>query len=421
MAFAKSVSAPTAAREIAALAKRRGGAIFIQGGPGEPVCLREAWRAEPELADALNIHALMLPGINSFDYTSLTPTTRMSLFLATANLANAIAAGRAALRPIHYTHAYRLIARTSFAVAVVHVAPPDQNGFCSIGLCADAAPAALQSAEFVVGVINRQMPAIAQAPTLPVSRFDLIIECDTPLSELARDGAPDDSKSAAIARFVGDLVRDGDTVQVGIGRLPSAILPALRHHTALRFHGGLLSPAHLHLAEQGVVRDELGALTGGVTLGDRAFYEATREEWRVRMAPIPQTHGADEIAKFERFIAINAALEVDLFGQVNCEWAGTRAIASIGGLGDFVRGARASPGGRSIIMLQAEGKDGASRIVPHLQGKTVTLSRADSDIVVTEFGVADLRDLDITERAAALAAIAAPQHRETILQQWRAL
>lgn len=414
----KSLSPSQAIRAIAEQISGDVRAVFLQGGPGEPVVLRAAWQAEPELAAGIAFTGLMLPGINQFEYSSLHDTASMRLFLATPDFAEAIKAGRAHVAPMPYSRIPSALAQTRFAAVVVQVTPPDGDGFCSLGVCADAAPAAMEAQGLKIGVINHAMPNVRNAPRIALSSFDAIVETQTPLTEFATiKPAPSDALAASVAA----LVPDGASVQIGIGRLPAAILPLLQDKSQLTCFGGLLTPNHLALSKAGCIDDRDGALVGGVALGDAAFYRDLGEDARVQMAPISVTHHHETLAAKPRFTAINACLEIDLFGQVNAEWAGGQWIASVGGLSDFARAAVASREGKSIIMVQAQAASGATRIKAKLDSPTVTLARADADIFVSEFGVADVRTLDVGARAEAIAAIAAPDHREALLRAWRAL
>lgn len=394
---------------------RGGRPIYISGGPGEPVALRDVWQAEPALLNGVSLCALFMPGVNRIDYTSIAPNVTLDAFLATPDLVEPFRARRARVRPMAYSAIPDWLRRHRLSVAIVHVAPPNAQGLYSLGLCADAVVSAMDASDAVVGVVNAAMPAIADAPHIHADRFDILTQGDAPLCTLSSH-AP--TAGDAIAAHIADLVPDGACIQVGVGKLPSAILAALTDKRALRFHGGLLSAAHLMLLHAGCVREVPGALTGGIALGDTAFYDALGRADGVRIAPIAVTHDHAVMREIPHFTAINAALEVDLFGQVNAEWAGARWIASTGGLSDFARGARAAPHGRSIIAISAVGPSGESRIKARLDCPTVTLARADADVIVTEFGVAQIRDLDVEARAYALIAIAAPQHREALRAAW---
>ena len=191
---------------------------------------------------------------------------------------------------------------------------------------------------------------------------------------------------------------------------------ALAGKRRLRVHSGLIAASHVALADAGAIADDAGAITGGMAVGDAAFYARAAREHRLRLAPVTHTHAPFVLAGIDNLVAINAALEIDLFGQINAEFAGDAQISGTGGLVDFIRGARASRGGRAIVMVQAEGR-GASRIVPRLSN-AVTVARADAPIVITEHGVVDLAPLALDTRATAIIALAAPAHRDALAAAW---
>jgi acyl-CoA hydrolase len=222
-----------------------------------------------------------------------------------------------------------------------------------------------------------------------------------------------------IGEHVAKLVRDGDTLQFGIGSVPLALAGALSSHRRLRIHGGMVSSAVRTLWEAGAI-DRNARITTGVVLGDAAM-----RDFAARLAPlwltdVTHTHDVATISAIPRFVAINSAVEVDLFGQVNSERANGVIQAGPGGLPAFAQGALASPGGRLLICLSATArKAGASRIVSTLGDPSLcTLPRFMADAVVTEHGVAELRQLSLDARANALIGIAAPEHRVALSQSW---
>lgn len=409
-----SLTPEAAVRAIAARA--RGGKVFLSAGPAEPLVLHAAWRAEPETASDVTFAGLFIPGVNRFDYAQLHATARVQLFMLSPDWRGGFESGRALLRPQHYSQSFGTLVFEGADVGVFHVSPPDKAGNCSFGVCADAPPSMIERVGWKLGVVNRRMPACPGAPSLPLSAFDAIVETDVPLATL---NTPTPAGAEAIAARVAALVRDGDTIQTGVGKLPVAVTAALGSHRKLKVHSGLLAPPHLALAEAGALVDGAGAIVGGIAAGDAAFYERIVAEKRLRLVAVPETHGAASLAAIPSFVAINAALEIDLFGQINAEQAGGRQISGTGGLMDFVRGARASEGGRAIVMIQAEGK-GASRVVPRLTGPA-TIARTDAPIVVTEHGAVDLAPLDLESRAEAIIALAAPTHRAALQDAWRAM
>jgi acyl-CoA hydrolase len=407
----------TPADAVTALARHAsGGRVFLSAGPAEPVALHDAWRAAPETAAGLSFAGLFIPGVNRLDYAGLHADARMELFMLSPDWRAGLVSGRTRLRPLHYSAAFAALVSEGAAAGVFTVSAPDAQGQCSFGLAADAPPAMLTRTGFKLAVVNHAMPAIPSAPRVALSAFDAVVETDTPLPELA--AAPATATATAIAARVAALVEDGDTIQTGIGKLPLAAVEALAARRDLHIHSGLVAPAHLALADAGALADAPAAIRAGIAVGDAAFYRRLATEQRLSLVSVSETHGADALARINRLVAINAALEVDLFGQVNAEFAGAEQISGVGGLVDFVRGARASRGGRPIVMLQAEGKGGASRILPRLNANAVTISRADAPILVTEFGAVDLAPLDIDARAAALIALAPPAARDDLSRAW---
>ncbi len=400
---------------VAAIAAHaRGGRVFLSAGPAEPVALHDAWARAPGTAAGLSFAGLFIPGVNRLDYTRLHRDTRMELFMLSTDWRDGFTAGRASLRPLHYSDACAALVREGAPVGVFHVSPPDTHGMCSFGVVADAPPLMLDRVGWKIALVNRAMPALAGAPGAPLAAFDAIVEIDHPLAALA-DVAPS-ATADAIAAHVAALVRDGDTIQTGVGKLPSAVTRALASKRNLRVHSGLLTASHLALVDAGAIVDDAGAITCGMAAGDAAFYARVAREPRLRLAPVSHTHAQSVLAGIDNLVAINAALELDLFGQINAEIAGGAQISGTGGLVDFIRGAHAARGGRAIVMLQAEGR-GASRIVPRLQ-HAVTVARADAPIVVTEHGAVDLAPLALEERAAAVIALAAPVHRPALSAAW---
>ena len=325
-------------------------------------------------------------------------------------------AGRLEVVPAHYSALPRLFAERLLPadIGLVQVSPPDPDGCCSMGIGADYAPDAAMHSRTLIAEINHRMPATRGTPGIPLDRFAAAFETDRPLPE-APDRTPDEI-DVAIAGHVAGLVEDGDTIQIGVGALPTAILDGLSGHENLGFHAGMLTDGVLRLVSQGVItgrRKEIdeGLVVTGTAIGSADLY-ARLDEMPVEFRPASYTHSARVLARFSRLVAINSALEVDLTGQVGAEVAGGRYLGGIGGQADF-SGAAARTGARSIIALRS--RAGAeSTIVAALRGVPVTTARADVDVVVTEHGVAHLRGCALSERPGRLAAIAAPEHRDKL-------
>jgi acyl-CoA hydrolase len=267
---------------------------------------------------------------------------------------------------------------------------------------------------------NPRMPRTQGSFRVHVSELDAFVEADAPLNEFIE--SPSGDVEARIGQHVAALVRDGDTLQFGIGSVPLALAGALSAHRALRFHGGLASSALQTLWEAGAM-DPDAQITTGVVLGDTSFHDFVSRLSHLRLVDVTKTHDPAIVAAIPRFVAINSAAEVDLFGQVNGERVSGMIQAGSGGLPAFAQGALASPGGRLLICLGATARKGTvSRIVPALGDQSLcTLPRYLADAVVTEHGVAEIRDLSLDARAEALIRIAAPEHRAGLQDAWSAI
>ncbi len=408
---------PSLTEAAALLAERgRGGRVFIPAGPVEPLSLAEAFRESPGLADDLSFCGLFIPGLNRLDWASLSPKARAEVFLPSPDFAATIATGQTRVIACHYSAAWRFFQTAPFKAAVFHVAAPDGDGFCSLSLSADASPAFFDRTVFKLGLINPSLPVVKGAPRLHLSALDAWVEGDASPAELSTPAPSGDVDG--LVHHVTSLIEDGATLQAGIGKLPGAIMAGLTGRRGLSIHSGLIGDWVLALMEAGALADQAGSLKAGVILGSHALQTRMAGEARLKLIPIGETHGATQLGAIERFTSLNAALEVDVFGQINCEFAGSRTLAGVGGAVDFLRGARLSPGGKPIVMVQSVGKQGESRIVPRLTTPSVSIARCDAPILVTEHGAIDLEPLDTEARAQAIISLAAPQHRGDLVAAW---
>ena len=250
------------------------------------------------------------------------------------------------------------------------------------------------------------------------AQIDVLIEND--VSAPALMPAIIDDAAQEIGRLVARLIRDGDCLQTGIGAIPAAILNQLTDKNDLGMHGGLIDDGGMRLIQQGTLNGARKAIdTGrhitGMALGSDDLMQWLASEHNVVFRGANHTHEVSVIRQLEGFVSVNSAVEVDLFGQVNAEMAGGRQISGTGGSVDFMRAAKASKGGRSIVAMNATARGGSvSRIVPKVE--IVTALRTDVDTVVTEYGVAQIKDLPNAARAEAMIEIAAPQFRDQLRQ-----
>lgn len=324
--------------------------------------------------------------------------------------------GRLEVVPVHYSGLPRPFAEGLLPrdVGLLQVSPPGPDGLCSVGIGADYAADALRHTPTLIAEINHRMPLTRGTPGILVERFAATIETDRPLAA-APEREPD-AVDTAIAGHVADLVSDGDTVQIGVGPLPTAILDGLAGHRDLGFHAGMATDAVLRLVEKGAItgaRKEIdaGVVVTGTAIGSTALYEGL-DRMPVEFRPASYTHNPRVLSNLRTLVSINSAIEVDLTGQVGAEVRRGRHIGGIGGQADF-SGAAARTGSRSIIALRSRSGD-ESTIVPALRGGIVTTARADVDVVVTEYGAAHLRGATPDQAAHRLIAIAAPESRDDL-------
>lgn len=405
---------PLLAPAEAARLLRPGQRALIAGCGAEPAAVLRAVAAEPALWQGVHLTGAWIPGVNETAYGALGRGTVAETIFATAALR-----GDPRLRhlPLHYTQFWDWLARPGVVdVVYARVPPMAADGSFGLGIASDFSMAAVGAGARLVGLISPAMPDLPGTPRLPAARFAALVADDTPL--ITYDAGPVDAATHAIAQNVLSLLRPGDTIQLGLGKVQAAVLGALTT-SGLRdmgFHAGMISAPILPALRAGIFGR---GVTSGVALGDAAFYAALMQH-PVNWSTVEETHSLSRLAAIPDFVSINSILEIDLGGQANAETLGGRQISGQGGLVDFLRGARASAGGRAILALSSTAAQGrVSRIVPRLAaGATVTVPRAEADIVVTEHGIARLSDLSLAERAAAMIALAAPQHRDTLAQSF---
>ena len=388
--------------------------IFVAGASNEPTGLLEALR-EAALPEGLHFIQFPLAGFNQTDFTAWHPSHQMTTPFMAPHLRDAdperlhfLPMGMRAL------HDYL---EQGIDVALIQVAR-DRQGQLRLGPNADFAGAALASAQFVLAECNAAFAAPAGCPPVDEARLDVVLHTERPLFEMPAPRI--DETATAIGRQVAALIRDGDCIQTGIGAIPAAILDSLKEKNDLGMHGGLLDDGGMALIRAGIVTGankpiDRGRHVTGMALGSSALIDWLADAPDVVFKGADHTHEASVIRQLPGFVSVNSAVEVDLMGQVNAEVVGGRQISGTGGSVDFMRAAKFSPGGRSIIAMTATARRGkASRIVPRVD--VVTALRTDVDIVVTEYGAAQLKNLPLAARAEALIAIAAPQFRDELQQ-----
>ncbi len=306
-------------------------------------------------------------------------------------------------------------------VAMITVSPPDNNGYCSLGISVDYTKKAVETAKTVIAEVNPHMPRTLGNSFVHVDDIDHFIEVDTPIHELKAVELTDVEKN--IGRHVVELIEDGCCLQLGIGGIPDAVLMFLTDFKDLGIHSEMVSDGVKHLVEKGVITGRKKTIHKGkivVTflMGSRSFYDWVHDNPIIEMHTVDYTNNPHVVAQNRKMVSINSALEVDLLGQVCADTLGARQFSGVGGQLDFVRGAGMAEGGKAVIALPSVAKGGVSRIVPTLkQGAAVTTSRNDVDYVVTDQGVAALKGRTVRERMRALINVAIPAAREELARQ----
>jgi acyl-CoA hydrolase len=393
---------------------RSGDLVVCGQATAEPRTLTEALVAQ---ADRLPSFRMLVGPLFSETFSSERAARMLFQSYGVIGSARALArAGRLDVIPSNYSDfcADFALGRRRADVVLVQLAQ-SSSGRLSASLSNDYVIDAARHARLVIAEINADAPWTYGAELPDDVPIHLRVVARHAPVELPSTGLDDISRR--IAAHAASLIDDGSTLQFGVGRIPDAILSSLSHARNLGIHSGLINDAVVDLIEQGVVTNASKGIDAGVTvtnqvIGTRRLYRFVHENKAVSVRPASYTHHQGVLARINRLVAINSALQVGLDGSVNAETLNGIVVGAIGGQLDFVRGANASVGGRAIIALPARAGDGASRIVVRVE--TVTTPRADIDAVVTEWGIAELRGCTLEERARRMIEIAAPEHREAL-------
>ena len=307
-------------------------------------------------------------------------------------------------------------------VAFLQLSEPDENGVCSYGVSVDYTQPAAEAAKLVIAQINKNMP-YTYGNGINLKDIDYIVEKDEPLIELQPPKIGETEHK--IGEYVASLIHDGDTLQLGIGAIPDAVLSFLGDKKDLGIHSEMFSDGVVDLARKGVITNKKKTIDQGkfvscFLMGTKKLYDFVNNNPDVLMERVDYTNDPFVVAKIDDIISINSAMQVDLMGQVNAEMIGYKQFSGVGGQVDFVRGASRAKGGKAIIAMPSTAGHGKiSKIVPLLdEGAAVTTSRNDVDYIITEFGIAPLKGRTLRQRAIALIKIAHPDFREGLIAEF---
>jgi acyl-CoA hydrolase/RimJ/RimL family protein N-acetyltransferase len=416
----KIVSAAEAVRRI-----RPGDRVFVGSACGEPQELVRAMAAASDsFADTEVLHVLTL-GVAPYAQAKYIGSFRPNAFFIGNAVREAVNAARADYTPIFLSQVPQLFTsrRLGIDVALIMISPPDDYGNCSLGVSVDITKSAAESAKVIIAQVNEHMPRAHGDCFLNVNQIDCLVEYHEPLLEWPGAGEVDET-STRIAQHLARLIPDGATLQLGIGRIPDAVLSQLTDKNDLGIHTEMFSDGVLKLAKSGNITGKnktlnTGKIVGSFAAGSHELFEYMHDNPQIEMHPSEYTNHPVVISGHDNMCAINAALEVDLTGQVVADSLGQFLYSGIGGHADFIRGAALARNGKPIIAIPstAETPDGVhSRIVATLQeGAGVITTRGDTHYIVTEYGVAYLHGKTMRERAMSLISIAHPDFRADLL------
>jgi acyl-CoA hydrolase len=401
--------------------------VYISGNAATPYVLMKALAARKDELEDVELSHVLLLGEDPLSKPEMEGHFRHnSLFVGPADR-KAINEGRADYIPIFLHQIPDLFYSDLMPldVAMLHLSPPDEHGFMSLGVEVLASKAAAEKAKVVIAQVNDRMPRVLGDSFIHVSRVHKVVEISEPLPELEK--SPPSEVERKIGKYIADLITDGCTLQLGIGGIPDAVLASLGGRRDLGIHTEMISDGAMEAIEAGIITGARKTFHPNKVvltfiLGTRRLYEFADNNPILEAHPTDYTNHPFNVARNDNMIAINSAIEVDITGQVCSDSIGTYIYSGFGGQVDFIRGAAHSKGGKPIIALPSAAKEGEmSRIVPFLKkGAGVVTTRGDVRYVVTEYGVANLHGKNLKERTIALINIAHPRFRPDLIKEAKA-
>ncbi len=392
---------------------------------------------------ALVEHALSLTDVEIVQVLTIGPADyvgpameghlRVNTMFVSANVRKTVQEGRADFTPILLSEFPLLFKHglMSLDVALIQVSPPDEHGFCSLGVEVGPTKTPAETAKIIIAEVNEQMPRTLGDSFIHVSRINYIVPVDYPIPELAMGEGGESETIEKIAAHIAGLIPDGATMQLGIGAIPDAVLKYLYDKKDLGIHTELFSDGVIDLVNAGVLTNarkslHTGKIVAGFLMGSKRLYDWVDDNPMIELHRTEYVNDPFVIAQNERMVAVNSAIEIDLTGQVCADSIGPKLYSGVGGQLDFIYGASRARNGVPVIALPSTVtlKDGTvvSKIAAMLkQGAGVVTTRNHVRFVVTEFGVAELYGKTIRQRSQALIGISHPAFREELTRQAKEL
>ena len=404
---------------------KSGQRVVVAHACGEPSIILDALVANAAQYENVEIIHMVAMGKAAYCQPQYDKNFHHNAFFLGGSTRAAAAEGRVDFTPVYFSEIPSLLREDLRPnVTLLQCSPPDAHGYVSLGVSVDYTKPAAEASDLVIAQVNQNMPRTLGDSFLHVTQIGCLVEADTPVIELAPPKIGDVER--AIGENVASLVRDGDTLQLGIGAIPDAVLLFLKEKNDLGIHTEMFSDGVVELVEAGVITNKAKTLHRGQSvatflMGTRRLYDYVSDNPAVAMYPVDYVNDPYVIGQNDNLVSINSCVQVDIMGQVVSTSAGLRQISGVGGQVDFVRGANLSKGGRAIMaMPSTTGKGKISKIVPFLdQGSAVTTTRTEVNYVITEYGIAKLKGKSLRQRAEALIRIAHPDFRDELTAEFR--
>lgn len=404
---------------------KSGQRVVVAHACGEPSIILDALVANAAQYENVEIIHMVAMGKAAYCQPQYDKNFHHNAFFLGGSTRAAAAEGRVDFTPVYFSEIPSLLREDLRPnVTLLQCSPPDAHGYVSLGVSVDYTKPAAEASDLVIAQVNQNMPRTLGDSFLHVTQIGCLVEADTPVIELAPPKIGDVER--AIGENVASLVRDGDTLQLGIGAIPDAVLLFLKEKNDLGIHTEMFSDGVVELVEAGVITNKAKTLHRGQSvatflMGTRRLYDYVNNNPAVAMYPVDYVNDPYVIGQNDNLVSINSCVQVDIMGQVVSTSAGLRQISGVGGQVDFVRGANLSKGGRAIMAMPSTiGKGKISKIVPFLdQGSAVTTTRNEVNYVITEYGIAKLKGKSLRQRAEALIRIAHPDFRDELTAEFR--
>ena len=414
----------TTAEEAVKLVKS-GNRVFIHGSAATPLKLVDALLKRAGQVKDVELVSISTYGKIDWNHPEVMQSFFMNSLFVSENIRGWANSEYGGFVPVFLSEIPKLFSEgyLPLDVALIHVSPPDEHGYCTLGTSADIAISATRNARIIIAQINPRMPRVLGEGIIHISKFNFMVWEEAELPEVDYAGKVD-LVADKIGQRVANLIEDGSTLQMGIGAIPNAILGKLCGHKDLGVHTEMFSDGLIPLVVSGVVNNSkkkisCGEVVTSFILGTRKVYDFVDNNPYIHAMDVSYVNDVSVIRRNPKVVAINSAIEIDITGQVCADSLGTYQYSGIGGQMDFMRGAALSEGGKPIIAIPSVTNKGISRIVPHLnEGAGVVTTRGHIHYVATEYGIVNLYAKNLEQRAILLTGIAHPDHRESLEQAY---